>query len=87
METTKSGRDCAVLVGTEQGVPSTVTAVPAGAPRAREPMATLPDGVPSMLWEEAVESERYVADGPPLTSPALGSSPSRGSSGGKPTGR
>lgn len=26
----------------------------------REPMPTLPDGVPSLLWEEAVESERRL---------------------------
>jgi hypothetical protein len=26
----------------------------------REPQATLPDGVPSMLWDESVESERYL---------------------------
>ncbi len=26
----------------------------------REPMPTLPDGVPSDLWEEAVESERRM---------------------------
>ena len=28
----------------------------------REPFATLPDGVPSVLWEEAVESERFFAE-------------------------
>jgi len=31
----------------------------------RDPMPTLPDGVPSSLWEEAVESERR------LTIPAI----------------
>lgn len=62
METKKSERDRAVLVGTDPGSSSTVPAVPVGAPKVREPMATLPDGVPSMLWEEAVESERYVAE-------------------------
>lgn len=29
-----------------------------GFEQAREPMPTLPDGIPSSLWEEAVESER-----------------------------
>jgi hypothetical protein len=27
----------------------------------RQPLATLPDGVPSVLWEDSVESERYFA--------------------------
>jgi hypothetical protein len=32
-----------------------------------QPLATLPDGVPSVLWEEAVESERYFDDAPATT--------------------
>jgi hypothetical protein len=28
----------------------------------RRPMPTLPDGVPAELWEEAVESERFLAE-------------------------
>ncbi|HEX2731862.1 MAG TPA: hypothetical protein VHM70_09660 [Polyangiaceae bacterium] len=32
---------------------------PPSAPR--QTLPTLPDGVPSMLWEDAVESERFLA--------------------------
>ncbi len=35
-----------------------------GLPTPREPMPTLPDGVPSDLWDEAVESERRMTTEP-----------------------
>jgi hypothetical protein len=28
----------------------------------RRPLPTLPDGVPAELWEDAVESERFLAE-------------------------
>lgn len=84
METKKSEQERAVAGGTGRA-DTPVSLVPV--PPARESLATLPDGVPSMLWEEAVESERYVAEGPALNGVASGGSSSRSSSGGQPTGR
>jgi hypothetical protein len=62
METTKPKVGRTPVQTTDQAFERS-PAPPAVAPH-REPQATLPDGVPSVLWEEAVESERYVADNP-----------------------